>query len=200
MLKLMSLLMLLSPTCLGHQENFAYDQDVVYQTQIHTFTKTEYLPYTASATSVVQPKNVFIKQHNQYRSKHRARKLLWSDSIHEHCKALIENEFICDGNIHHSQEALQGDIGEIVTIGYSSVEEFMQGVYATKESFDFENYTDIDSGKSKYFKQLVWNDTLLFGCAMVDCGDYFSNLIVCQYDKKPNSGTVKDNVFPEETS
>ncbi|KAL6936223.1 hypothetical protein ACO0OL_002420 [Hanseniaspora opuntiae] len=197
MLTLIPFLMLLLPTSLCFQENFAYDEDVVYQTQIHTITKTEYLPYTASATSVVQPKNVFINQHNHYRSKHRAKKLLWSDSLHEHCKAFIETEFICDGNIHHSQEALDGDIGEIVTIGYSSVEEFMQSIYATKESFDFDNYTDIDSTRSKYFKQLVWNDTKLFGCAMVDCGDYFSNLIVCQYDKKPDSETVKDNVFPE---
>lgn len=146
----------------------------------------------------MQPKKSFVKQHNLYRSKHGARKLMWSDSLHEQCKAFIENEFICDGNIHHSQEAENGNIGEIVTIGYSSVEEFMESVYATKKSFDFENYTDINKNEAKYFKQLIWNDTELFGCAMVDCGDYFSNLIVCQYDKKPDDMTVKQNVFPEQ--
>lgn len=192
------LLLLFIPINHCLQDNFAYDQDIIYQTQIHTITKTEYLPYTAAPTSVMQPKNCFVKQHNLYRSKHGARKLMWSDSLHEQCKAFIENEFICDGNVHHSQEAENGNIGEIVTIGYSSVEEFMESVYATKKSFDFEKYTDINENEAKYFKQLIWNDTELFGCAMVDCGDYFSNLIVCQYDKKPDDMTVKQNVFPEQ--
>jgi len=194
---ILSLLLLFIQLSSCLQENFAYDQDVVYQTQIHTITKTEYLPYTASATPVVQPKNSFIKEHNHYRSKHGAKKLLWSESLHEHCKAFIEDEFTCDGNIHHSQEAEDGDIGEIVTIGYSSVEEFMKSVYATKNSFDFDSYADINENEAKYFKQLIWNDAQLFGCAMVDCGDYFSNLIVCQYDKKPDNKTIKENVFPE---
>ena len=192
------LLLFFVPIIHCFQKNFEYDEDIIYQTQIHTIIKTEYLPYTAAQTPVMQPKNSFVKQHNFYRSKHGARKLIWSESLYEQSKAFIENEIVCDGNIYHSEEAENGNIGEIITIGYSSVEEFMESVYATKKSFDFERYTDINKNEAKYFKQLIWNDTELFGCAMVDCGDYFSNLIVCQYDKKPDDMTVKQNVFPKE--
>ncbi|KAL6925589.1 hypothetical protein ACO0SA_001791 [Hanseniaspora valbyensis] len=173
---------------------------IIYQTQIHTITKTEYLPYTSKPTKVAKPfvyKENFINQHNNYRSLHGAKKLAWSDELFEQCDAFITNEFqVCDGNIHHSAQCADGEVGEIITIGFKSVEEFMSNIYATSEAFNFSNYEDLNPATSKFFKQLVWNSTSKFACSMLDCGDYFSNIIICQYDNPIDSDSVSENVFP----
>lgn len=182
------------------QNVFNDETKVVYKTKLKTVTKTEYVPYTANPTGVaniLDHKEVFIHHHNHYRSLHGAKKLAWSDELFEQCDAFIKHDFpVCDGNIHHSDKCINGDVGEIITIGFKSVEEFMSSIYATNEAFDFSSYEDVNPATSKFFKQLVWNSTQEFACSMMDCGDYYSNIIVCQYDNSIDQGNVTENVFP----
>lgn len=187
----------------SQEQNVFNDIDgtkIVYETQIKTITKTEFVPFTAKPTAVAEfldHKEVFIEHHNHYRSLHGAKKLAWSEELFEKCDAFIRNDFpVCDGNIHHSDECANGEVGEIITIGFKSVEEFMSSIYATNEAFDFSSYEDVHPATSKFFKQLVWNSTNEFACSMLNCGDYYSNLIVCQYDSSIDRGNVTENVFP----
>ncbi|XBW35784.1 hypothetical protein QEN19_001356 [Hanseniaspora menglaensis] len=173
---------------------------IVYQTQIYTYTKTSYASYTEKADAVdneAENKKVFVDLHNKYRAMHGAKKLLWSDALFMQCKKFLTNEYaICDGKVHHSTKYKNGDIGEIVTIGFKTIEEFMENVYDTKYAFDFDTGTDLDPATSKFFKQLVWNSTSEFACAMSNCGEYFSSHIICQYDTGIDENTISENVFP----
>lgn len=142
---------------------------------------------TSTISSLSFESNV-VSLHNTLRSKHSAQPLKWSTNL-TNFAINYANSYNCNGTLIHSHS----QYGENLALGYNTTAA-IQAWYNEEKDY---NYNDpVFSEKTGHFTQLVWNSSTLIGCAIKDCGDYFGEYLVCEYQDAGNvAGQFADNVF-----
>ncbi|CUS21130.1 LAQU0S02e06656g1_1 [Lachancea quebecensis] len=140
-----------------------------------------------SATSLSFQTQVLL-EHNSYRALHRAPELAWSTQLAAYAQNYA-NSYNCNGTLVHSS----GPYGENLALGYNS-SAAVAAWYNEVRLYDFKSpgFAE-DTG---HFSQLVWVSSKRLGCARVDCGDYYGQYTICNYDPPGNvAGQYKANVL-----
>jgi uncharacterized protein YkwD len=132
-----------------------------------------------------------LSEHNKYRAKHHAPKLIWDDRL-----AAYAERYGSNCKFKHSY----GPYGENLAAGFSTVSASVARWYNEKSIYSYSH-----PGFSKatgHFTQLVWKSTTRLGCGYVSCdgkngtpGKY----LVCEYSPAGNvvnEGFFEENVLP----
>ncbi|ODQ61345.1 hypothetical protein WICANDRAFT_90751 [Wickerhamomyces anomalus NRRL Y-366-8] len=198
---------LLAKTVTLHQTNTHTIQEV--QTEVHTTlitrwstiqhtdepTTTTTITRTTTTTIDIDPSSSpssfpsqVVDLHNYERSKHSAQPLTWSSELTNFAESYATN-YNCNGTLIHSHSKY----GENLALGYNT-SAAIKAWYDEVKLYDFNNPGFRES--TGHFTQLVWNSTKYIGCAVKDCGSYFGQYLVCEYDPPGNfQGAFDDNVF-----
>lgn len=157
-------------------------------TSTTTITRTRTTTVTSSTSTTTSFPSLVVALHNEKRSLHSAQPLSWSENLTTFASNYAEN-YNCNGTLIHSH----GPYGENLALGYNT-SAAIQAWYDEVELYD---YNDPGFSESTgHFTQLVWNNTRSVGCAVKDCGSYFGQYLVCEYDPPGNvAGGYDDNVF-----
>lgn len=160
-------------------------QDSTSTTSTTTITRTRTTTITSGSTSF--PSQV-VALHNEKRSLHSAQPLTWSQNLTTYAQSYADS-YNCNGTLIHSH----GSYGENLALGYNT----SAGIQAWYDEVSLYDYNDAGFSESTgHFTQLVWNSTRSVGCAVKDCGSYYGQYLVCEYDPPGNiAGQYDDNVF-----
>ncbi|CEP64176.1 CAP domain-containing protein LALA0_S10e04148g [Lachancea lanzarotensis] len=143
---------------------------------------------SSSSSSLSQFQSQVLHEHNAYRRLHNAPDLQWSSTL-QNFAANYANRYNCNGTLIHSNSPY----GENLALGFNT----SSAVAAWYNEFKLYNYNKPGfSEKTGHFTQLVWKSTTQMGCAYVDCGDYYGQYTICNYDPPGNvAGQYQLNVL-----
>ncbi|SCU98324.1 LADA_0H12200g1_1 [Lachancea dasiensis] len=128
-----------------------------------------------------------LNQHNAYRKLHSAPALIWSAKL-QNIAQDYANNYNCNGTLIHSNSPF----GENLALGFNSTGA-VSAWYNEYKLYDYEKPGF--SEKTGHFTQLVWEATTEIGCAYIDCGDYYGQYTICNYNPPGNvAGQYQDNV------
>ncbi|CCH43924.1 hypothetical protein BN7_3479 [Wickerhamomyces ciferrii] len=143
---------------------------------------------SSSSSSTLSFPSEVVQLHNDKRSKHSATPLKWDQKLTDVATSYA-NQYNCNGTLIHSTF----EYGENLAIGYNT-SAAIEAWYDEVQKYNFNNPGFSEA--TGHFTQLVWNSTTKVGCAVKDCGDYFGEYLVCEYDPAGNiQGQYDDNVF-----
>lgn len=161
----------------------------IQHTEEPTTTTTVTRTTTRTTTIPTSFPSQVVELHNIERDKHHAQRVSWSGELSTFAESYAE-KYNCNGTLIHSHS----EYGENIALGYNTTAGAVGAWYDEVELYDYND--PVFSGSTGHFTQLVWNSTRFIGCAVKDCGDYFGQYLVCEYEPAGNvAGAFDTNVF-----
>lgn len=146
----------------------------------------------ATASEPATARDVLLKAHNDYRTKHCAPPLEWSDELAKVAQAWA-NKLKAAGCAFDHSGSKYGENLAAGTSGAMPPEHVVEMWYREVERYNFKRGGF--SMETGHFTQLVWKNTRRVGCGMTTCKGY--DYWVCNYDPAGNyERQYKANVLP----
>jgi uncharacterized protein YkwD len=115
-------------------------------------------------------------RHNQLRSLHGAPNMTWNSELTQFAVDYAASNFSCDNvQLIHSG----GPYGENLAAGYVGAYDPLNAWYNEIDLYDYQNpgFTE----ETGHFTQLIWDDTVELGCAIVLCNNAWRQYTICEY-------------------
>lgn len=134
----------------------------------------------------------YVAAHNQYRAKHCAAPLAWSDKLADVAQRWANTLRDKGCAFGHSN----GDTGENLAAGTSGTLDPESVVKMWYDEISLYKFPDGGfSMKTGHFTQVVWRGTTHVGCGRTQCKGM--DIFVCEYDPAGNwEGQYRENVLP----
>ena len=129
-----------------------------------------------------------LEAHNESRKNLDLPPLVWSNKLAKNAlKWANKLKKDSDCLLKHSPNKTRLNIGENLAWnkGYSSTPREVADLWISeKKYFNFEIRICNEISNCGHYSQIIWRDTKMVGCAMVECGD--EQVWVCQYEPAGN--------------
>ena len=144
-------------------------------------------------------------RHNDYRARHGAPALEWSETLASTAQTLADKNCAMRGGLRHSvmEDGDMINYGENLARGqptmddavdrwYEEIDEYMAVWEGRQDWYGLESQPDADTPSVwdvswGHFTQIVWDDSRRLGCAQADdCGVSGDSVFVCHYDPPGN--------------
>lgn len=122
-----------------------------------------------------------LERHNVLRSLHGVANMTWNSELQEFATNYAANNFSCDNvQLIHSG----GPYGENLAAGYVGGEDLVTAWYDEIDLYDYNNpgFTE----ETGHFTQLIWDDSIELGCAIVMCNNAWRQYTICEYYPRGN--------------
>lgn len=117
-----------------------------------------------------------LQRHNVLRSLHGVANMTWNSELQEFAANYAANNFSCDNvQLIHSG----GPYGENLAAGYVGGEDLVTAWYDEIDLYDYDNPGF--SEETGHFTQLIWDDSVELGCAIVRCNNAWRQYTICEY-------------------
>ncbi|ONH67864.1 Cell wall protein PRY3 [Cyberlindnera fabianii] len=159
-------------------------------TTTSTILTTVTLDQDDSSPTTSSFQELALSHHNAVRALHvDTETLLWSETVALSAQSYADR-YDCSGSLTHSH----GQYGENLALGYNTTAA-VQAWYNEVSLYDWSN--PVFSERTGHFTQIVWLNTTEVGCGYKDCGSYYGQYTVCQYNAPGNyAGLFEKNVMP----
>lgn len=160
-------------------------------TRIPTTTSTTSLTTSTSTFSSIgstvptqdldEVNRELLLRHNELRSLHGVPNMTWNSELTQFATNYAANNFSCDNvQLIHSG----GSYGENLAAGYVGGQDPTNAWYNEIELYDYQNpgFTE----ETGHFTQLIWNDSVELGCAIVMCDNAWRQYTICEYYPRGN--------------
>lgn len=122
-----------------------------------------------------------LHRHNEVRTLHGAPNMTWNSELTRFAANYAANNFSCDNvQLIHSG----GPYGENLAAGYVGGEDPVDAWYDEIKLYDYQNpgFTE----ETGHFTQMIWNDSVELGCAIVMCDNAWRQYTICEYYPRGN--------------
>ncbi|MBF0441134.1 MAG: hypothetical protein HQK54_04455 [Oligoflexales bacterium] len=114
-----------------------------------------------SSANVNENSGSWTQTHDSLRAKHGSHGLSWNPDIAEHARAWANMVAVCQNTTIHSMDGLYA---QNIAYGYDNEVDATNAWYSEISSYNFNTHAST-GGEVGHFENVVWNDTVGFGCA-----------------------------------
>lgn len=172
-------------------------------TSIPAFRTTSTTTITASSVGSAVPtqdlaeiERQLLIRHNKLRALHGAPNMTWNDELTRFAANYAATNFSCANvKLIHSG----GPYGENLAAGYVGGEAAVDAWYNEIKLYNYSN--PVFSEETGHFTQLIWDESVELGCAIVMCDNAWQQYTICEYYPQGNIVGSDDagtrNIFSE---